>query len=912
MDNNLTFGQWLKRRRRGLGLTQRALGVQLGYASETIRKVEADELKPSRQLAERLAQALEVDPAQWDQVIRFARDEGDVAERPPPTQTAQLPATPRRHNLPTSLTSFIGRETELAQIRQLLTSHRLVTLTGAGGMGKTRLALAAGQGWAAALAGGVWLVELAGLADPAKVPQAVAEVLGVRPAGGQLVAAALADYVRNKSLGLILDNCEHLLGACAQLAQTLLQASPSFRILTTSREVLGLSGEAIYAVPSLSLPPQNPHVPLDDLRAAEAVQLFLDRAVTALPSFTFNAANAPMVVAICRQLEGMPLALELAAARVNMLSPRQIAERLRDRFGLLTGGSRLGLPRQKTLKATIEWSVDLLAEPERAALRRAAVFAGGFTLEAAEQVCASDPIQPAAVLDLLTSLARKSILLVEWSERDEPRYRFLETVREYAWECLLASGEAEAVQARHLAYFVQLAEAAEPHLRQADQGVWIERLQADLDNVRAALARSIADGHQGELAARLAAATWRFWDLYGYLDEGAQWLSQALTACGPRTIEMAPEALGVRGRLYARTACVLMWAGDVARGLPLAAEGLAICRETGVSEDLAFALIIQGCMFWQSDDLAQAQVHFEETITLAQAAQLRWHEASAHYFLSQMYLSRGDYERTEAHGRVCLAMCGDLGEMLGAADTLGLLAQVAFSCGRFTEATQLFGERLALLRPLRVPGNLVPALVDCGDAAMLTAQLAAARPYLAEALALAQERGDSQLIASALHVSGDLARREGDYERAEALLQQCLVTPANAVGRRPRLLRSLSAVARGQGDFERALALCREALTLAAGPAVDKWACAETVREMAWIATARGQWERAVRLFAAIEVVRTTAKWVSVPIDQADNAAFQTAALAELGQPTFDTARQAGEALSLEQAVSEALSLSPG
>ncbi|HEV2460102.1 MAG TPA: hypothetical protein VGS80_17225, partial [Ktedonobacterales bacterium] len=374
------------------------------------------------------------------------------------------------HNLPFELTSFVGRERELAELQALLLARRLLTLTGPGGTGKTRLALHLAADVVEAFTDGVWLVELAPLADPRLVPHTVAAVLGVREQPGRAMLDVLVDALRPKTLLLLLDNCEHLIATCAQLADTLLRAAPSLHILVSSREVLGIAGETVYRVPSLPLPapvqPRQPHA-LDALAQNDCVRLFAERAAAASPGFRLTAKNAPAIAQIGRRLDGIPLALELAAARTRVLPPEQIVARLDDRFRLLTGGSRTALPRHQTLLALIEWSYELLTEAERVLLRRLSVFAGGWSLEAAQAV-GGDGLGEAGeeVLETLAHLADKSLVDVEEAmEAAEGRYRLLETIRQYAHDKLLASGEAERVRHRHLEYFVRFAEQAEPHLR---------------------------------------------------------------------------------------------------------------------------------------------------------------------------------------------------------------------------------------------------------------------------------------------------------------------------------------------------------------------------------------------------------------------------------------------------------------
>ncbi len=405
----------------------------------------------------------------------------DLPSEFPPLHTLQS----ANHNLPLSLSSFIGRERELAIIRERLEEARLLTLIGPGGTGKTRLSLHTGGEVLSSFKDGVWLVELAPLSDPALIMQTVAAVFGLREGPDRPLVDLVVDYLRGKQLLLILDNCEHLIEASARLADQLLRNCPDFKILASSREALGINGETIYRVPSLSLPEPDA-VTLEALSGCESVQLFVERASATNPGFQLMDANASSVAQICHRLDGIPLALELAAARVKVLSAGQIADRLDDRFRLLTGGSRTALPRQQTLQALIDWSYDLLTEPEKALFRRLAVFVGGFTLEAAEAVCAGDGIEPYEILDLLTDLVDKSLVIAD--ERDSSvRYHRLETIRQYARQKLLETDEVMRVRNRHLDYYIEFASLLEKEYINPYQYDIIDKMRPEYDNIRSAL-----------------------------------------------------------------------------------------------------------------------------------------------------------------------------------------------------------------------------------------------------------------------------------------------------------------------------------------------------------------------------------------------------------------------------------------
>jgi predicted ATPase/DNA-binding SARP family transcriptional activator len=477
------------------------------------------------------------------------------------------PPTAPSNNLPLQLTSFVGREREMEEVKRLLSTTPLLTLTGSGGCGKTRLAVEVAADLIDEFPDGVWLVEFASLSDPSLLPQAVASSLDVREQPGRSILATLSEYLKPKRLLLVLDNCEHLIEACATLSESLLRACPKLQILATSRVALGIAGELTYRVPSLSLPDtkQIQSISASDLAHYEAARLFIERATFSRPTFTVTDRDAPIVAQVCHRLDGIPLAIELAAARVKVLSIDQIAHRLDNCFQLLTGGNRTALPRHQTLRATMDWSYGLLSETEQMLLRRLSVFAGGWTLSAAEAVCADTlppaphlrgelssvngglrgvrvpGIRPDEILDLLTQLVDKSLVLAEEQDK-EARYRLLETVRQYGREKLIEAGEVEVVSKRHLDWYLSLAERSEPELRRPNQIVWFKRLEVERDNLRAALAWSL-ESEEVEAGLRLAGALRWFWFVRGCMSEGREWLEGMLS----RSLVLETCMLKVRG-----------------------------------------------------------------------------------------------------------------------------------------------------------------------------------------------------------------------------------------------------------------------------------------------------------------------------------------------------------------------------
>jgi predicted ATPase/class 3 adenylate cyclase len=626
-----------------------------------------------------------------------------------------LEATP--NNLPEQLTSFIGRERELADVERLLRQTRLLTLAGSGGLGKTRLSLQVAANVLEAWPDGVWFVELAPLSDARLVPQVLATVLGVKEDAGRPVIDAVMRHVADRALLVVLDNCEHLLSACADIARQLLQASPRLRILASSREPLRVSGETTYPVPALPVHDPREGVTPAALLQCEGVRLFVERAVAAQPSFQLTPANAAAVAEICYRLDGIPLALELAAARVRALSVDTIAARLGDRFRLLTAGDPTALPRQRTLRALIDWSYDLLTEAERALLRRLAVFAGGFTLDAVEAVGAAADLEPSRTVDTLIQLVEKSLVALEAAGE---RYRLLETVRQYAEERLEESGEGTEARDRHLAFYVELAERARPELTGPKQGAWLARLDLERENLLAA--HAWADRAQGgaELGLRLVIAAKQYWINRGLLELGHRATLEALARpqAQRRTVGRS------RGLLGAGQLCCFMGRYEAAE--VYLQESLAIAREIGdrgriaaVLQPLAMASLGQG-------DAAKARGHLEEALALARALGNDREIAAAQNALAQVYRVEGALDAAEPLYRDVLALARKLGDR------------------------EIIG--IALL-------NLAMVAVGRGSHD-------AARAALLEVVSIVEEIGSEPAAQSMAEVSAGLASARGEWDRA--------------------------------------------------------------------------------------------------------------------------------------------------
>ena len=646
------------------------------------------------------------------------------------------------NNLPQQLTSFIGREKEIADIKALLVRTRLLTLTGSGGSGKTRLSLQVAADALEQFADGAWLVELAPLMDPRLVPQTVATVLSVKEETTKPITQTLIEHLKHKRLLLLLDNCEHVLDVCAKMADALVRQCPGVKILASSREALGIAGEQTYRVPSLTLPDRKEVQTPQTLSAYESVQLFVDRALSVRADFQVTNQNAAALASLCYHLDGIPLAIELAAARVRSLSVEEIDTKLDQRFRLLTGGSRTALPRQQTLRSLIDWSYDLLNEPEQRLLQRLSVFAGGWTFAAAEEVCAGDGVEDWEVLDLSTSLSDKSLVVAE-QKGEHSRYRLLETVRQYARERLVESGGGEAVREWHRDYFLALAEEAEPKLPGAEQAEWLRRLEEEHENLRAGLNWSLAEARSGG-GLRLCGALQRFWLTRGHLAEGREWCVRVLGKAGAeeRTPERA-KALNAAGKLA-------YYQGDYPAARARSEESLVIARELGDRWTIANSLNNLGGVACDLRDFVYARALYEESLTIMRELGDRSGVARSLHNLGIVALGESDFPSCTALLNECLAILRELGDRGRIADALDILGIVAFEQGEFASARGIHEESLAIMRELGDRRGIARSLSDLGVVAHEQGDYLASGALHQEALGIQRELGNRPAIAPSL------------------------------------------------------------------------------------------------------------------------------------------------------------------
>lgn len=803
LSEEISFGQWLHQRRRILDLTQQDLADQVGCARITLRRIESGTLKPSKELAQILLEKLGIPSIERETWMRFARGLSGFPESPADSY-ASKPLT----NLPTLLTSFIGREKEQKEIADLIADHRSVTLTGAGGIGKTRLSIEVASSLLNDYPNGIWLVELAPLSDPALMPQTIFTTLGLIEQAGRSLLMILTDFLREKRALLILDNCEHLIQACAQLVETLWRACPDLHILATSREPLSIDGEMLYLVPTLTTPDLM-HAKVETLTEYEAVQLFVERAQATLSNFSIRQENVHAIAQICHHLDGIPLALELAAARMRGLSVEQIASRLHDRFRLLKSGSRTALPRHQTLQALIDWSHDLLTEPERVLLRRLSVFAGGWTLEAAESVCASDDLELDQILDLLLRLVDKSLIMAETQEA-EPRYYLLETIREYARQKLWTAGEGEIVRQRHLAYFVDLAEWAEPNLRAFDMVIWLDRLEAELDNIRVGLEYALESDVESFL--RLASALLWFWHIRSHKNEGIDWLERGLSI---EVVERADQPLIPSRALL--------------RGKALNASGS-----------------LMGMTF----DIEQVSTHFEESLALFQKLGPVGKQGMAYAFLG---LSELPYvgNRARSLREQSLALFHELGEKFGTAESLQLLAFYAQDDDNDYKQARIFAEEnLALRREIGDQDGIALALTILGNLSFRQENYQRAITLFEESFTIWREIGNKAGLGWWLANLGDVFFWQGDYERAIKNYEETLAF-AQQVGDKFSIARNyyrIGFIAWSQGNYAHATEMITDSLAVFRGVGHQRMvAC--SLHPLGDIALAQGDKERAAQCY---------------------------------------------------------------
>ena len=763
----ISFGEWLRRRRKALDLTQEQLAQKINCSTSALRKLEAEERRPSEQIVQQLAGVFKIPSQERATFLKFAR--GILAVSPTGVEEAPWhgPSRTSTHsNLPASLTSFIGREKEQAEILKRINQYRLVTLVGSGGVGKTRLALRVGEQLVGEYAHGVWLVELAPILDPQLVPRTTAIVIGLRDEPQRLVIDMLSDYLREKQMLIILDNCEHLLDPCAQLADTLLKRCPHLKMLATSREALGILGEAVYRVPSLQLPDLQEF--LGNFREYESVRLFEERAQLAQMNFSLTMENISSVARICNRLDGIPLAIELAAARVCMFSTEQIAARLQESFHLLATGNRAALPRHQTLQATIDWSYHLLLPHEQTLFRRLSVFVNGWTLKAAESICSDTNIKSQEVLNLLSQLVEKSLINTEEVDGDK-RYGMLETIRQYADEKLMESGEYVTLRDKHLEYFLNLAETAEPHLRKEEQIEWLNQLDADLENLRAALECAL-NKDLPELSLRLCAALGTFWSIRRFWLEGSKWTEGALSK--PSQNAGAPEKTA-RVRAFYQDAALANGQDDIERMQTSAELSLSLAEKSTDKRDIAIAQFYVGFAFYRRNQIDDARSLMEQSLVEFREMNDSYWEVYAFMQLGYLPDVQGMFKR-DAWILQSLELARKAEERLNLADALRLYSDLCFRSNRFNEGVKYLEEADLLYKQMGNRSNATTVALAMN--AWLNGDYKKAKSLLVELQEHLGLLGEQEHRSQVISRLGWLALEQGNLEQAQAYFEEALAT----------------------------------------------------------------------------------------------------------------------------------------
>jgi predicted ATPase/DNA-binding SARP family transcriptional activator len=896
---------------------------------------QADALAVFEDTRRTLADALGVDPSPALAAIHLAILRAELPAGPPPATgppraPAARPDSPapaplaaragRPHNLPAQLTSFVGRDDELERVaRRLLDEARLVTLTGPGGAGKTRLSVEVGARVADQAPDGVWFVPLAPVRDAFDVPQAVLTALGVWPAdpveAARLAAMEpldrLGEVLAARSVVLVLDNCEHVLDAVASLAGRVLADAPGVRILATSREPLGLTGETLCPVPSLPLPAED--ATPDQAAASPAVRLFADRAAAVRPGFRVDDVSAGPVAAICRALDGIPLAIELAAARVRALTPQQVAERLDDRFALLSVGTRAALPRHQTLRAIVDWSWDLLDDTERAVLRRLSVFSGGATPEAAEHVCApgAAAADRATVVEVIASLVDKS--LVTAAGDGHVRYGLLETVRVYAADRLAESGEADLVSAAHADYFLDLAERAEPQLRSRDQLAWLDRLSAEHDNLSAALRNVIAAGNADRALRFFRSLAW-FWILRDYDVEAREWSAEVLRVAGDAPPDGLSEEYAMCQIVAAMTKAMTDASGDPRQALEVLGR-LTLPEEP---DHPLLAMAVPMLTFIGGD----AEGAYKQLRGLPEHRD-PWVTATRCSITGHLALNDGDIDAAAADLADGLARFEALGDRFGLVGCQVGLAQVAIARNRPDEAVRVL-ER-AREHATALAGNMGGILgIGLGEARARAGDIERARADLQDGVRSAELAGELDDAASGYIQLAEVARHSGDLAGADDLLRRALAIVESRL-QRPDMFAvaattfsRLGCIAEQEGDLAGAAAWQQRAIDVlsgspAAGDRSDQRlvailpinrTLAAVVDAIAALAAVRGEHARAAELLGLSHALQGFSDGWSLEVARA-----AAAARAALGDAAFDAAYARGRAR--DSARAQALALVP-
>jgi predicted ATPase/DNA-binding XRE family transcriptional regulator len=764
-----SFGELLRHLRRRTGLTQRDLGQAVGYSETHVTRLENGQRLPDLTAVKGAfvdALGINRDPAAVDRLISLAV----TARRQPAMRVSPDLKRTKHTNLPAQLTSFVGRKHEVAEVQALIGTSRLLTLTGPGGVGKTRLAQAAGAGLVSTFADGIWLVELAALAQPSLVAPAIAAALRLRGQTNRVPREYILDYLEDKHVLLILDNCEHLLAECAELTLWLLHRCPQLHVLTTSRETLRLPGEKVYRVPALALPPLSSNGSMPNYADYSAIALFVSRGALARDGFELTHGNSEAIARVCRRLDGIPLAIELVASQLKALSVEQLSVRLEQGFHLRFSNSQVALPQHQTLHATMDWSHALLSEAERVLFRRLSAFPGSFSLEWAEAVgvdpltespSASDQRQSVGIFNLLTRLIDKSFVVPIQAD-DDMRYRMLDTVRHYGQDKLTQAGEADVVRMAYLTFATAFAEQAEMRLYGPEQAQALKDLDAEYDNLRTALEWALGHGYP-ELGLRLAAALWPYWLGRGNADEGRSWLVRMLSAnSGGEPVFQMRALIGLVS---------LSLNGQDLEGISqIAEQALSLAKTLNNEWGIAFSLNAVAVSAGLAGNLDQARIQYEESLIRLQHIAHRWGVMHTTLCYGFSLLMANDLDRAVARFESGLTLSSELNDCILRPWIVNGLAFAAMRQGDIPQAKTLFDQARQLWQNLGDSGAITVQLNIVGSGFERLGDYAYARSVYSEVLRLRRNLGSKRHIITSLEAFAGLATAEGDYDQAARLM----------------------------------------------------------------------------------------------------------------------------------------------